>query len=384
MIIPFDDEFARASRPRSSSTRCWSRSSAPRTSRSGRTSASATRRRATPDAARRERVRDARGAAGGGRRRAVSSSHIRGLVARRREEAAGCLGAPFMLEGEVVDGDERGRDARVPDGEPRARRRDSSPRATASTPRWAHGHAAAVNVGVRPQFVTGRGLLIEAYLLDFDGDLYGETLRSRSSSASAASGASTRVEALVEQMERDVEDARDRVLARLLPFPRHDADRREASARSSPSCGKRPRGHGFHRGPGRAAHRAHQRAHRAPAHAPQGPPLAPRPADARRQAPPAPELPAAARPRRATASSSRSSASAGGRLSGRTGAGVQASRPGRTAGHAGGPARPATVLVFYPLDFSPVCTDQLHVYEEVLDDFARAGREALRRLVRLA
>jgi peroxiredoxin len=32
-----------------------------------------------------------------------------------------------------------------------------------------------------------------------------------------------------------------------------------------------------------------------------------------------------------------------------------------------------TVLVFYPLDFSPVCTDQLNVYNEVLDDFERDG-----------
>ena len=36
---------------------------------------------------------------------------------------------------------------------------------------------AAVNVGVRPIFETGRGELIEAYLLDFDGDLYGQPLR---------------------------------------------------------------------------------------------------------------------------------------------------------------------------------------------------------------
>ena len=32
-----------------------------------------------------------------------------------------------------------------------------------------------------------------------------------------------------------------------------------------------------------------------------------------------------------------------------------------------------TVLVFYPFAFSPVCTDQLSVYEEVLDDFAERG-----------
>jgi peroxiredoxin len=32
-----------------------------------------------------------------------------------------------------------------------------------------------------------------------------------------------------------------------------------------------------------------------------------------------------------------------------------------------------SVLVFYPLDFSPVCTDQLNVYNEVLDDLDRLG-----------
>jgi peroxiredoxin (alkyl hydroperoxide reductase subunit C) len=32
-----------------------------------------------------------------------------------------------------------------------------------------------------------------------------------------------------------------------------------------------------------------------------------------------------------------------------------------------------TVLVFYPFAFSPVCTDQLNLYEEVLDEFAAQG-----------
>jgi peroxiredoxin len=32
-----------------------------------------------------------------------------------------------------------------------------------------------------------------------------------------------------------------------------------------------------------------------------------------------------------------------------------------------------TVLVFYPFAFSPVCTDQLNLYEEVLDDLAAQG-----------
>jgi peroxiredoxin len=32
-----------------------------------------------------------------------------------------------------------------------------------------------------------------------------------------------------------------------------------------------------------------------------------------------------------------------------------------------------TVLVFYPFAFSPVCTDQLNLYQEVLDDFRERG-----------
>jgi peroxiredoxin len=36
-------------------------------------------------------------------------------------------------------------------------------------------------------------------------------------------------------------------------------------------------------------------------------------------------------------------------------------------------ANRTTVLVFYPAAFSPVCTDQFQIYEEVLEDFAAQG-----------
>ena len=42
------------------------------------------------------------------------------------------------------------------------------------------------------------------------------------------------------------------------------------------------------------------------------------------------------------------------------------------------------MLVFYPLDFSPVCTDQLNVYQEVLGELESRGAQLLRRLGRLA
>ena len=66
---------------------------------------------------------------------------------------------------------------------------------------------AATNVGVRPTFVTGRGVLVEAYLLDYEGDLYGRELR-LAFLAPAGERRFDTVEALVEQMHRDVEDAR--------------------------------------------------------------------------------------------------------------------------------------------------------------------------------
>ena len=144
----------------------------------------------------------------------VSSSHIRGLVAAGEvRKAAEFLGGPFLLEGEVVPGDRRGRELGMPTA-------NIVPDDTLVTPghgvyaAWAHGHPAAVNVGVRPTFDTGRGLLVEAYLLDFDGDLYGETLRIAFIERMRGEKRFESVDALVEQMRRDVEQARS-----LLPFP---------------------------------------------------------------------------------------------------------------------------------------------------------------------
>jgi riboflavin kinase/FMN adenylyltransferase len=74
---------------------------------------------------------------------------------------------------------------------------------------WAHGHMAAINVGVRPTFKTGRGLLIEAYLLDFEGDLYGQTLRVAFSERLRGEKRFDSVDALVEQMQADVERTRE-------------------------------------------------------------------------------------------------------------------------------------------------------------------------------
>jgi riboflavin kinase/FMN adenylyltransferase len=139
----------------------------------------------------------------------VSSSHIRGLVAAGEvKEASEFLGGPFLFEGEVVHGDKRGRELGFPTA-------NIVPSDQLAVPghgvyaAWAHGHPAAVNVGVRPTFQTGRGLLIEAFLLDFDGDLYGKDLRVAFVERLRGEKRFESVDDLVAQMELDVQQARE-------------------------------------------------------------------------------------------------------------------------------------------------------------------------------
>ena len=67
---------------------------------------------------------------------------------------------------------------------------------------------AAVSIGVRPTFVTGRGLLVEAFLLDFEGDLYDSVLRLEFIRRLRGEKRFSSVDALVEQMRLDVDDTR--------------------------------------------------------------------------------------------------------------------------------------------------------------------------------
>jgi riboflavin kinase/FMN adenylyltransferase len=135
----------------------------------------------------------------------VSSSHIRGLVlAGEVELAARFLGTPFELRGEVVRGDGRGRTLGFPTA-------NIVPDETLVCP----GHGvyaaraddvcAAVNVGVRPTFGTGRAVLVEAFLIDRDVDLYGKQLRVQFMQRLRGERRFESVDALVEQMRRDVE-----------------------------------------------------------------------------------------------------------------------------------------------------------------------------------
>src|SRR3954447_14815480 len=147
----------------------------------------------------------------------VSSSHVRGLVsAGEVATAAQFLGGPFLFEREVVHGDERGRELGMPTANLVPDDRTIVPGHGVSAA-WAHGHPAAVNVGARPTFDSGRGVLVEAHLIDFDGDLYGQPLRVAFLERMRGEKRFDSVDALVEQMGRDVEQAREICSATVPP-----------------------------------------------------------------------------------------------------------------------------------------------------------------------
>ncbi|MGZ8648704.1 MAG: bifunctional riboflavin kinase/FAD synthetase [Solirubrobacteraceae bacterium] len=142
----------------------------------------------------------------------ISSTHIRGLVASGDLAAAArYLGAPFQVRGTVAHGDKRGRTLGYPTAnlvpDPRLVVPDHGVYACHA---FAGGerHVAAVNVGVRPTFKTGRGLLVEAFLVDFEGDLYGEPLRLDFLDRLRGERRFDSVDALVEQMGLDVLETR--------------------------------------------------------------------------------------------------------------------------------------------------------------------------------
>jgi riboflavin kinase/FMN adenylyltransferase len=107
----------------------------------------------------------------------VSSTRIRALItAGRVGEAARCLGRPYSYVGTVVEGHHRGS-------------RLGYPTANVAAPRflvpgegvyagWAYIRgkraAAAISVGREPTFYKEHPVVVEAYLLDFEGELYGE------------------------------------------------------------------------------------------------------------------------------------------------------------------------------------------------------------------
>jgi len=108
-----------------------------------------------------------------------SSTYIRACVdAGDVAAAAAALGRPHRVEGVVVRGDMRGRELGFPTANLLCGRYAAIPADgvyAAWLVRRSQRHMAAVSIGTNPTF-SGRERRVEAYVLDFDGDLYGERL----------------------------------------------------------------------------------------------------------------------------------------------------------------------------------------------------------------
>jgi len=110
----------------------------------------------------------------------VSSTRIRRLVAEgRMDEAAALLGHQFYIDGVVVEGKRRGRELGFPTANLKTENELLPPNGVYATTLTIDGivHPSITNIGLRPTFGDTTKTMIEAYVLGFDGDLYGRSVR---------------------------------------------------------------------------------------------------------------------------------------------------------------------------------------------------------------
>jgi riboflavin kinase/FMN adenylyltransferase len=138
----------------------------------------------------------------------VSSSRIRQLVrAGEMESAASLLGRPPEVEGIVVRGDGRGRELGFPTANL------DVPEGLLVPPDgvyagWTRDKRAAISIGTNPHF-DGVERRVEAHLLDFDGDLYGDRLVVELWSLLRGQRRFDSLEELVAAIDDDVERTRE-------------------------------------------------------------------------------------------------------------------------------------------------------------------------------
>jgi riboflavin kinase/FMN adenylyltransferase len=128
-------------------------------------------------------------------------------------EAAQLMGHPYSLRGPVIRGDGRGKQIGVPTANIDYPREKIVP-AKGIYAGWAYvgneKHLAAISIGVNPTFTPDKQTLsVEAYLLDFDADIYGKELNIEFVARLRDELKFDSVDALVEQIWKDVEVTRN-------------------------------------------------------------------------------------------------------------------------------------------------------------------------------
>ncbi len=141
----------------------------------------------------------------------VSSSRIREAVqAGDVDSARRMLGRPFAVRGEVVHGDARGRELGFPTANLGGV--EGLVPADGVYAGWAVldgvRRSAAISIGNNPTFTPDEQSRVEAFLLDFDGDLYGRRIELLFTHRLRGTERFDSLEALVEQMTRDVAETR--------------------------------------------------------------------------------------------------------------------------------------------------------------------------------
>ncbi|MBM3270880.1 MAG: bifunctional riboflavin kinase/FAD synthetase [Candidatus Sericytochromatia bacterium] len=146
----------------------------------------------------------------------ISSSEIRRQLATGGLETANrLLGYPYMLSGMVVAGDQRGQRIGFPTANLHVDERKLLPSfgVYAGFAAWAGERRPCVaNLGIRPTFDPPQ-LKVEAHILDYSGDLYGQTMTLSLERHLRPERAFPSVEALVAQIRADVREARGAYLA---------------------------------------------------------------------------------------------------------------------------------------------------------------------------
>lgn len=157
------------------------------------------------------------------RDKVVSSSRIRqALVEGDVAESAACLGRPFQLTGPVVEGAKRGRTIGIPTANIQIGDDQAYPaKGVYACRAWMGGEAvdAVTNIGVRPTFEDDAIPTVEAHLLDFDRDLYGQSLTLDFIARLRPEQKFNGVPELIAQIHRDIEGARN-ILKSQAPNPK--------------------------------------------------------------------------------------------------------------------------------------------------------------------
>ena len=142
----------------------------------------------------------------------VSSTFIRRALGRGDlARANAMLGRPYEVRGTVVKGDQRGRTLGFPTANVRVDASILLPADGVYAGRVelpsGERRDAALSLGTRPHFFNDGDLLLEAHLIDFSGDLYGQEVNVSFEKNLRPQQKFENLEALVAQLEKDVASA---------------------------------------------------------------------------------------------------------------------------------------------------------------------------------